>query len=227
MNTFIILVKEMNYLNIPIRMRKHENTIVIEYDEQLQTVARNPLDANIVFACFKTLTNKYEYKSYWNFLGSQYKREYEILTKEMFDEFEKKFFKEMDESLEKVLGLVFEVMETPLAKYLTYSNSEAFNLLKYFAEFGEIPDLNDFYALKMTNYYAGIKEYRFQNIKRDIRYTIYDYTEGQFKRHKNMKNKFVVKIDENKKFDKIIKRCETYDEAFNLIKSKIKFVKGV
>jgi len=216
----------MNYLGISIRMRKYENTIIIDYGDPLTTVAKNVLDDNIVFACFNNVVNKYGFKSYWVFLGTQYKRDYENLSNDVFDEINKSFFNDMDVNVEKVLNLVFTAMNTPLSNYLTSSNGSAFNVLQYFADIGEIPDINDFYQLNDITH-SGIKQTAFQNIKRDIRYTIYDYTESSLKKFQTLKNKFVVKVNNNESYNKTILRCKTYDAAFSYIKTNVNFVKEV
>jgi len=216
----------MMFLNIPIRMRKFNNTIIIEYAE-FNKQTTNVLESNLVFECFQNMAKNYEFKSYYAFLGTQYKREFELLTEEIYKDIEEKFFTQMNENVEKTLGLVLEVMETPLANYLTYCNNEAFNLLKYFAEFEEIPNLNDFYPLKTKDLYAGIYQYKYKNIKRDICYHIYDYTNATRKKDQNIKCKFVVMLDKDKEYNKVVKRCNTFDEALNYIKTKVTFVKGI
>lgn len=213
------------YLGTPISLRKFENAIIVEYGDKFNS--RKPvkaLESNMVYACYNKVKEilKIDVQTeYMPCFGCNDKKVFEGgISDDVFDAFSNGFFSLMDEKVEKMLELIFEVMDTPLEKYLTYANSDSFDVLKYFMDFEEIPSVDDFYKVKRNNEYCGIKMEYFYNIKRDACYRLFDYTGAELKKDSNRKNKFVVKF--NGMTDK---RFKTYDEAFDYLSERVNFVK--
>jgi hypothetical protein len=213
---------QQKYFNVPIRTRYNENIIIVDYDNSYHRTQISTLNSNMLYACFREVCKIHGVGDGYNPICSCsfYSREYkEQVTEEVYNEFSDAFFTDLDKKFEKMLELVLETMNQPIAKFFGSCDGRRFDVLKYFAEFEKIPDIKMFYVYGIFEYDNFItSEYR--NIENTERYFLIDYSVSKLKKHTKLKNKYVLKSK-----DKTIRRFINMDIAYDYLKTHLNFIK--